>query len=233
MSRPLSVLQRAVLLAECPRQHAGATSNMRETSNKSIQGSQFSVSGVRVQAGTVFLLLECSYYAWCCAVPWCTASSISVSVRSAHASTSGMCGNTDSNGYLLPTTGPSAGLRVWTVPGLDGCDEHERLLDQIESCSSSGRERTGRILPSDVVQIDSSQQHCGLAIMATKYQKPYTIPDGYPALLKAFTREVLRAQVRISALAEQFSFSPSAPINIWLGNALRSDTISRLAVHGV
>uniref|UniRef100_A0A7S0RF79 EF-hand domain-containing protein n=1 Tax=Chlamydomonas leiostraca TaxID=1034604 RepID=A0A7S0RF79_9CHLO len=30
--------------------------------------------------------------------------------------------------------------------------------------------------------------------MSTKYQKPYTIPEGFPALLKGFTREVLRAQ---------------------------------------
>mmetsp|Transcript_17945 Transcript_17945/g.32766 ORF Transcript_17945/g.32766 Transcript_17945/m.32766 type:complete len:475 (+) Transcript_17945:89-1513(+) len=30
--------------------------------------------------------------------------------------------------------------------------------------------------------------------MASKYQKPYTIPDGFPALLKGFTREILRSQ---------------------------------------
>ncbi len=32
--------------------------------------------------------------------------------------------------------------------------------------------------------------------MSTKYQKPLTIPEGFPALLKGFTREILRAQVR-------------------------------------
>ncbi len=32
--------------------------------------------------------------------------------------------------------------------------------------------------------------------MSTKYQKPYVIPEGFPALLKGFTREILRAQVR-------------------------------------
>ncbi len=30
--------------------------------------------------------------------------------------------------------------------------------------------------------------------MSTKYQKPFTIPASFPALLKDFTREVLRAQ---------------------------------------
>ncbi|WIA18220.1 hypothetical protein OEZ86_001826 [Tetradesmus obliquus] len=30
--------------------------------------------------------------------------------------------------------------------------------------------------------------------MASKYQKPFTIPETYPAILKEFTREVLRAQ---------------------------------------
>lgn len=34
------------------------------------------------------------------------------------------------------------------------------------------------------------------AAMASKYQKPLTIPEAYPAILKQFTREVLRAQVR-------------------------------------
>lgn len=33
--------------------------------------------------------------------------------------------------------------------------------------------------------------------MSGKYQKPYTIPEGFPALLKAFTREILREQVRL------------------------------------
>jgi hypothetical protein len=31
--------------------------------------------------------------------------------------------------------------------------------------------------------------------MSTKYQKPFVIPEGFPALLKRFTREILRAQV--------------------------------------
>jgi hypothetical protein len=30
--------------------------------------------------------------------------------------------------------------------------------------------------------------------MASKYQKPFTFPETYPAILKEFTREVLRAQ---------------------------------------
>ncbi|GAX81847.1 hypothetical protein CEUSTIGMA_g9275.t1 [Chlamydomonas eustigma] len=30
--------------------------------------------------------------------------------------------------------------------------------------------------------------------MSSKYQKPYTIPEGFPELLKSFTREILRAQ---------------------------------------
>ncbi|KAL6756998.1 radial spoke protein 7 [Haematococcus lacustris] len=30
--------------------------------------------------------------------------------------------------------------------------------------------------------------------MSTKYQKPYTVPEGFPALLKGLTREILRAQ---------------------------------------
>lgn len=30
--------------------------------------------------------------------------------------------------------------------------------------------------------------------MSSVYQKPYTIPEGFPALLKEFTREILRAQ---------------------------------------
>ena len=32
--------------------------------------------------------------------------------------------------------------------------------------------------------------------MSDRYQKPFTIPDGFPVLLKQFAREVLRAQVR-------------------------------------
>jgi hypothetical protein len=35
--------------------------------------------------------------------------------------------------------------------------------------------------------------------MSSKYQKPYTIPDGFQELLKGFTREVLRNQVRDAA----------------------------------
>lgn len=31
--------------------------------------------------------------------------------------------------------------------------------------------------------------------MSSKYQKPLAIPEGFPALLKGFTREILRAQV--------------------------------------
>ena len=32
--------------------------------------------------------------------------------------------------------------------------------------------------------------------MSAKYQKPFVIPDGFPELLKSFTREILRSQVR-------------------------------------
>jgi hypothetical protein len=31
--------------------------------------------------------------------------------------------------------------------------------------------------------------------MSSKYQKPFTIPDTFPSVLKDFTREVLRSQV--------------------------------------
>lgn len=31
--------------------------------------------------------------------------------------------------------------------------------------------------------------------MSSQYQKPMVIPEGFPALLKAFTREILRSQV--------------------------------------
>jgi hypothetical protein len=40
--------------------------------------------------------------------------------------------------------------------------------------------------------------------MSTKYQKPFIIPDGFPALLKRFTREILRAQVQNMSDAYQF-----------------------------
>ena len=36
----------------------------------------------------------------------------------------------------------------------------------------------------------------GRGAMSDRYQKPFTIPDGFPVLLKQFAREVLRAQVR-------------------------------------
>lgn len=32
--------------------------------------------------------------------------------------------------------------------------------------------------------------------MSSTYQKPITIPGDFPAILKAFTREILRAQVK-------------------------------------
>ena len=31
--------------------------------------------------------------------------------------------------------------------------------------------------------------------MSSKYQKPFVIPEGFPELLKGFTREILRTQV--------------------------------------
>ena len=37
----------------------------------------------------------------------------------------------------------------------------------------------------------------GRGAMSDRYQKPFTIPDGFPVLLKQFAREVLRAQVRL------------------------------------
>lgn len=33
--------------------------------------------------------------------------------------------------------------------------------------------------------------------MSAKYQAPFVIPEDFPALLKAFTREVLRTQVSV------------------------------------
>jgi hypothetical protein len=42
--------------------------------------------------------------------------------------------------------------------------------------------------------------------MSATYQKPFSIPEGYPALLKAFTREILRSQVR----ACEGAFTPTA-----------------------
>lgn len=57
--------------------------------------------------------------------------------------------------------------------------------------------------------------------MSSKYQKPFTIPEGFPALLKGFTREILRAQPEniyefgaryFSELLEQRNYAaPSAP----------------------
>jgi hypothetical protein len=39
--------------------------------------------------------------------------------------------------------------------------------------------------------------------MALKYQKPFTIPEGFPEILKSFTREVLRSQVCARQAAAQ------------------------------
>ena len=36
----------------------------------------------------------------------------------------------------------------------------------------------------------------GRGAMSDRYQKPFTIPDGFPVLLKPFAREGLRAQGR-------------------------------------
>ena len=55
----------------------------------------------------------------------------------------------------------------------------------------SERERPGRPAPSF-----PNRHHFAFAsIMSSRYQKGFTIPDGFPQILKSFTREVRRAAV--------------------------------------
>ena len=50
-------------------------------------------------------------------------------------------------------------------------------------------------------KVDSGQGRVRVLLeMSSKYQKPYVIPEGFPELLKGFTREILRAQVARKAL---------------------------------
>lgn len=63
--------------------------------------------------------------------------------------------------------------------------------------------------------------------MSSRYQQEFTIPDGFPALLKDFTREILRNQVRDAVLLKR-----NLPNGIYMFNRIYAMQPSNLFAFG-